>query len=31
VTEAMRRWWLDRYTLDEIREFGGGLLLDKRR
>jgi len=27
----MRRWWLARFTLDEIRELGGGLLLDKRR
>ena len=22
----MRRWWLDRFTLDEIREMGAGLL-----
>lgn len=25
VTESMRRWWLDRFTLDEIRELAGGL------
>jgi hypothetical protein len=25
VTEAMRRWWLDRYSLDEIRELSGGI------
>ncbi len=25
VTEAMRRWWLDRYTLDEVRELAAGL------
>ncbi len=21
VTPAMRRWWLDRYSLDELREM----------
>jgi hypothetical protein len=26
VTESMRRYWLDRYTLDEILELGTGLL-----
>jgi hypothetical protein len=25
VTESMRRYWLDRYTLDEIRELAAGL------
>jgi len=25
VTEALRRWWLDRYSLDEIRELAAGL------
>ena len=24
VTPAHRRWWLDRYTLDEIRELAAG-------
>jgi len=24
-TEAMRRWWLDRYTLEQIRDLGAGL------
>jgi hypothetical protein len=24
VTESLRRWWLDRYTLDEIRELAEG-------
>jgi len=23
-----RRWWLDRYALDEIRELAGGLMLE---
>ena len=25
VTPALRRWWLDRYSLDEIRELTAGL------
>jgi len=25
VTVAMRRWWLARFSLDEIRELGGCL------
>jgi hypothetical protein len=25
VTEALRRWWLDRYSLDEIRELAASL------
>lgn len=25
ATEGMRRWWLDRFSLDEIRELGGCL------
>jgi hypothetical protein len=25
VTPAMRRWWLDRFTLDEIREMAAEL------
>jgi hypothetical protein len=25
VTPALRRWWLDRYTLDEIREMAATL------
>jgi hypothetical protein len=25
VTPALRRWWLDRYTLDEIRELAAGI------
>jgi hypothetical protein len=25
VTPAMRRWWLDRYSLDEIRELAAAL------
>jgi len=25
VTESMRRWWLDRYSLDEIRELVASL------
>jgi hypothetical protein len=25
VTEQLRRWWLDRYTLAEIRELAVGL------
>ena len=25
VTEALRRWWLDRYSLDEIRELAAEL------
>jgi hypothetical protein len=29
VTAATCRWWFDRYSLDEIRELAGGLLLDE--
>jgi hypothetical protein len=25
VTEPLRRWWLDRYTLDEIRVLAAAL------
>ncbi len=26
VTAAARRWWLDRYTIDEIVEIGAGIV-----
>jgi hypothetical protein len=25
VTPAMRRWWLDRFSLEEIRQMAGEL------
>lgn len=28
ATYTMRRWWLDRYTLEEIRELGHWLVSD---
>jgi hypothetical protein len=28
VTDAMRRYWLDRFTPDEIRELGGAMWPD---
>ena len=28
VTEAMRRYWASRFTLDEIRELASGLEVD---
>lgn len=28
VAEEMRRWWLDRFTLDEILELAAGFNLD---
>ena len=31
ATEKMRRWWLDRFTVDEIRELAAGLWPDDSR
>ncbi len=31
VTEAMRRWWLDRYSLDEIGQMAGAMWPDFRQ
>jgi hypothetical protein len=28
VTEADRRWWLERYSLDEIRQLAGAIWPD---
>jgi hypothetical protein len=28
VTPAMRRWWLDRFSLEEIRQIAGELWPD---
>ena len=30
VTDAMRRYWLDRFTLDDLRELADGLWPDER-
>jgi len=31
VTEQLRRWWLDRYSLDEIRELAAAFGWDGGR